>query len=315
MPGVGTKIVTDPHDFQSSFRGAKIDLIVSHRGDFKARLTWVELPNLHLLEIQESLARIAFISFAPKRVFVSFPTHFDQPPVWNGVELHLGDIVFHSLGECGHQRVNGPSRWATISLTPERLAKYGTLLADIELVAPPVGRILRPPASAATRLRRLHGKACRLAETKPDIVAHQEVARSLEQDLIHALVECLAAEAVHDNTVARPRHASIMARFEDFLARHIERPIHMREFCAATAASERTLRVVCAEFLGMGPSRYARLRRLNMVRAALRQADPATACVAELATRYGFSQLGRFAVEYRTVFGESPSVTLRNSLG
>jgi hypothetical protein len=33
--------------------------------------------------------------------------------------------------------------------------------------------------------------------------------------------------------------------------------------------------------------------------------------VAEHARRHGFTELGRFAVVYRTVFGESPSTTLR----
>jgi AraC-like DNA-binding protein len=79
----------------------------------------------------------------------------------------------------------------------------------------------------------------------------------------------------------------------------------------ALGVSERTLRACCAEFLGMSPGRYIRLRRLNLVRAALRCADPATTSVGELARRYGFSELGRFAIRYRTIFGETPSATLR----
>jgi AraC-like DNA-binding protein len=85
----------------------------------------------------------------------------------------------------------------------------------------------------------------------------------------------------------------------------------MPELCVEIGVPERTLRLCCAEFLGMSPSRYLRLRRLNMVRTELRRADPATARVAEIARRYQFSELGRFAATYRAVFGEMPSDTLR----
>jgi transcriptional regulator GlxA family with amidase domain len=85
----------------------------------------------------------------------------------------------------------------------------------------------------------------------------------------------------------------------------------MPELCAAIGVSERTLRVCCAELLGMSPTRYLLLRRLNMARSALRRADPATARVAEIARSYQSQEVGRFAVTYRTIFGETPSTTLR----
>jgi AraC-like DNA-binding protein len=61
----------------------------------------------------------------------------------------------------------------------------------------------------------------------------------------------------------------------------------------------------------MGPIRYLTLRRMHMVRRALMREDPSTATVTRLATDYGFWELGRFAVTYGQLFGETPSATLR----
>jgi len=55
--------------------------------------------------------------------------------------------------------------------------------------------------------------------------------------------------------------------------------------------------------------RYLRDARFETVHDALKRAQPEQS-VAELAMKWGFSHLGRFAVEYRKRFGESPSETL-----
>jgi transcriptional regulator GlxA family with amidase domain len=67
----------------------------------------------------------------------------------------------------------------------------------------------------------------------------------------------------------------------------------------------------CAEFLGMSPTEYVLLRRLEEVRRVLRNATPKTANIAEVAQRFGFAELGCFAETYRVRFGEVPSSTLQ----
>ena len=82
-----------------------------------------------------------------------------------------------------------------------------------------------------------------------------------------------------------------------------------------SAVSDRTLRSSCAEFLGINPTQYVLLRRLKEVRGALREADPDIVNVADVADRFGFTQLGRFARRYRAIFGETPSTTLQRTPG
>ena len=142
---------------------------------------------------------------------------------------------------------------------------------------------------------------------------HREVAHALEQGLIHALVNGLAGKETCDCAATRQRHAEIMARFEDVLASQGDRRLSMSELTAAVGVPERTLRLCCAEFLGMSPTAYLRLRRLNLVRSALLHSNSRTETIATVARQHGFSELGRFAAAYRAVFGEAPSATLHRS--
>ncbi len=311
MPGSGTYNFIDPEAYELSIPGASVHLVLTAPGDFTACLTSTDLRNLCLLRAREELPRIASIALTRHRNIIAFPLHSDPPPIWNGVELHVGDVVFHCRGERFYQRTSGPSRWGWISLAPEYLAGYGRALSGADLLVPVTGKALRPPARATARLMRLYAQAGRFAERRADMITHPEVARSLEQDLTVALVTCLTEAEIRPAWTEKRRHASIMVRFEDALAVDPDYAWRISELCAAVGVSGLTLRACCHEFLGISARRYLILRRLNRVRRALLRADPATATVAEHARRHGFTELGRFAVIYRTVFGESPSTTLR----
>ena len=314
MPGSGISVFTDPDDYQASLRWAQMELL-PNPGEFKARLTWAELHGLRLLRCEEDLARVAYVSLAPTLIFVAFPTIAGPPPVWRGVEIQSGTIMFHSRGERLHQWMRGPCVWSLMALLPKDLQDYCRALSGKFVFEPPAGRILRPRPGDAARLQRLHTQACRLAETKPNILAHPQVARAIEQGLIQALVTCLTTIGGRSGGAANRHHAQIMVRFEEAMAENLNRLRRVSEICEIIGVTDRTLQLCCAEFLGISPSRYLLLRRLKQVRTALRDADPATASVADLAKHHGFTELGRFAAEYRSAYGEMPSTTLERMRG
>jgi AraC-like DNA-binding protein len=171
--------------------------------------------------------------------------------------------------------------------------------------------MLDPTWSAAARLRQLYAKICDLAARTPSILSHSEAARALENEVLHALVNCLVGSSGH--VPRRRRRVEIANAFERVLTERLSEPLTVARISAEIGVPERTLRACCLDILGMSPSRYLRLRRLNMVRAALQRADPALGTITEFARRFAFSELGRFATSYRQTFGEAPSATLRNS--
>ena len=107
------------------------------------------------------------------------------------------------------------------------------------------------------------------------------------------------------------RHDKIVAKFDEYLEANPNTPLYLAETCAAIGAAERILRAACEEHLGMGPIRYLALRRMHLVRRALLRAHSSTTTVTSIATDHGFWELGRFSVNYRAMFGETPLATLR----
>jgi AraC-like DNA-binding protein len=135
----------------------------------------------------------------------------------------------------------------------------------------------------------------------------------MEHALVEAMVFC-SADSHTDGPRNVSRHrASLMRRLEEALMANPEQPLYMAELSAQVGASYWTLRNCCLEYLGMSPKRYLLLRRMHLARRALQRADPERTNVTEIASDYGFWELGRFSVAYRSLFGESPSTALRRA--
>jgi AraC-like DNA-binding protein len=225
------------------------------------------------------------------------------------MEVTAANILVEAPGFEGHMRIPANIAWASMSLAFDDLATAGRTLLGCDLTPPRKARLLRPPEHLMARLRRLHGAACHLADSTPDILAYPEVARAVEQELIRTMIACLNERMAFENF--RNMRRPIMQRFEAALEVHGNDPVYLTEVCAEIGVSDRSLRLHCQEHLGMSPQRYLWLRRMNLARRALSRADETRATVTSIATQYGFGELGRFSVQYRKLFGERPSAALR----
>ena len=115
----------------------------------------------------------------------------------------------------------------------------------------------------------------------------------------------------------RPSHRKwhhLVKQAERTVIADLQAPISIAMLCRTLGVSDRYLRLAFHKVHGISPLQYMRMLKLSRARRALMSARNRSVTVAKIATRLGFTELGRFSVEYREMFGESPSTTLHQPL-
>ncbi len=312
MPSSAIRTFTDPEMYFDGIRNLQIDGVITKRGEFRAESTCIDLHRLWMHRFDERLPRIMRITPSGKRSLILFATNPGQQDMQvSGIETSQDQIVILGLDWPYYLRSSAACKWGTMSLTPEDLAATSETIIGRSMAPPAFPRWISPAAPVASRLMQLHEAAGHLATAAPDILAKPEVARAIEEALLEAMI--LSLTEGHPDAVRNVhRHrARVMRRLEEVLKTSPDKPLYMPQLCATVGASYTMLRDCCQIYLGMSPKRYLWLRRMHLARRALRSADAEKTTVTEVATDHGFWELGRFAVAYRSLFGEPPSVTLR----
>ncbi len=109
---------------------------------------------------------------------------------------------------------------------------------------------------------------------------------------------------VREGARARQRTARIA---REYLHAHCRWPVSISDLCEAAGTSRRNLHMGFLELYGVSPMRYLHALRLSGARREL--AFSSGQRITDVATRWGFDHLGRFAGAYREFFGELPSAS------
>jgi AraC-like DNA-binding protein len=110
--------------------------------------------------------------------------------------------------------------------------------------------------------------------------------------------------------LARPMVPRDVKRAVEFMRSNLDTPITLADIVAVSGVPGRTLFKHFKDWKGVAPMQHLRDIRLAKVREVLVRADPEESVTA-IAMASGFTHMGRFSVEYKHRFGESPSQTLR----
>ena len=243
----------------------------------------------------------------PGGISIFIPTESPMGVSGNGHRLDESSLMINQTGDefC---IANDSSRpWFSVYVPYETLAG-----GEATTPVPFMHGFVQVPLPRIQRFRSVIGQfneAVQRAATDFESAAAQ---RAAEQKLVPEIRDLLAVPHQVEPTLGRhtvPR-GQIIRRSMDFVDQHEGEYLSVEQLAAAAGVSERTLRDAFQQYVGVAPVRYLNRRTLHQVRRALKAADPSMATVTEIATQFGVWQLGRFARDYRYLFGELPSETL-----
>ncbi len=136
------------------------------------------------------------------------------------------------------------------------------------------------------------------------------------RDFLPLLVSVLPMQ--QDQSKIKMKHlqrSHLVKQVNNYMLDNLDRPLTLSDLSHALHTSCRAISYGFQDIFGMSPMAYLKTLRLQSVHRALRQADPHHESIINIANRYGFWSLNHFSKDYKTMFGETPSVTLNKVSG
>jgi AraC family ethanolamine operon transcriptional activator len=303
---------TEPADLRDSIAGVAMQVTPLRHDDFYADITTIRMGDVVLVYGECSPLSLVGAP-TPGTVALQFPLDNVETLTLNGRPLPALGFCLHAPGAQLVRSNTQANSYSLLVMSPE--------VADRHL-GDEAGRLMLPAAQSEMRvarpedwerMARLVRAAGTIAREHPDILLFEHPRQALRSSLLgvaHDLVQGswkLAQPARGPGSEVW--HQTVLGA-EAYLNAHLDRPIYTEELCKELGISPAKLAEAFHALLGTSPHRYLKLRRLNLVRAALSRRDREPPLIKTVALSHGFWHLGQFSHDYREHFGETPSQTL-----
>jgi AraC-like DNA-binding protein len=248
--------------------------------------------------------------------------------------MQSGAGVLHQPGGTGPTEIEAGSS-AIFPGEPRTVLRTGAAAAKINVWIP-AGLLHRQAAvllegsdtrafSLGARIDGGHGTGgslMRLTEAlfaelaHPDSLLSNQIGAAPAQELFLQSVVMAATNGGRASVrrSGKPAAPGTVRRAEEYMRRSAEEPLTVEAIACAAGCSVRALQLAFKRFRGTSPMEALRRLRLRLAYEAIMRCDGSSS-VTEVAVRHGFTNAGRFAAEYRRVFGEYPSEALRSRGG
>jgi AraC-like DNA-binding protein len=306
------RVFTDADELAALVRACDAQMWIRGPSPSPSSLDVVNVGDIELHSIHLTPPMTAAIRVSPNLVRMSIPIARKGDWTIQGRPFDVGKVLLAGPGDQYVAASEAAVDFIVVYIPVQRfLDRRYTLGRHEAPIGTPCG-IFTPDPQALRAAQSAICTAYSFASRCPELAAKPAANRVALGPLLDSLVRITTPDiAAGEGALRFPGH--IVRQLEEFMDAHEDEPLCVSDLCGVASASERTLRNVFNKIYGTSPARYLRLRRLNQAHRALRQRETGEVRVTDVAMRYGFLDVGRFAAEYRQTFGEYPSATLRRA--
>ena len=207
-----------------------------------------------------------------------------------------------------------PKGAATDIVTPMRVGSELIMLSEDRFAE--IATVVAPELTLHEHVVSLRGDTAQLHKIRRavlEITADPQWNPRGEQisDLVATSILWMAA-AAKGPTRSTSQRAEVAKRARDYIEAYYPHAVRIEDLCREIGASARTVQRSFRAYFNLTITQYLNTVRLNGAHRGLLESRGPDASVASVATQNGFTHLGRFSVDYKARFGQSPSATLGN---
>lgn len=305
-------ISQDVDEIPAAFPAWNVEWRQLSRGAFQGRLKFVRFDSIELFYLSWNQA-IQIQGSSPLGT-VSFGMEISSQgrSIWQGLEYDNQDVLINSNREIDIKIPTGYEMFV-VTVSQDLLLKYADLQQRHlrpEDLQKSLGRVNLATLNA---IKAYFQASLALLEQAPHDWS-QFPQTNVTQDIVPLLISMLlSAEVPAAQPLRILQRMRLVKQLERYMLTHLDQPLTVEQLCKIVGVSERSLNNYFHDLFDMSPIAYFKALRLNRARSVLKLANPAIDKVTSIAKQVGFQHMGYFSVDYKAMFGESPSETLWRS--
>lgn len=273
------------------------------KGVYRAVLQGIHTPSLQLARTWRRLSSHVAGEVPRGTIILGFSAILDSRLSFRGRSLRADEVVLQRDSSQLDLSLSGVSDMVSLAVDAEEMDRRAEHLWHRRF-ASETGTLAFESPEAAHRAAVLSLATIRENLTPDGRLADPVAARALENRILDRILCSLKDRTPAVGTLGRHLGARKAA---GILRERCAEDVSITDLCEATGANRRTLHLGFLELYGVPPMQFLKALRLCRIRRDLSKMRDCGERVTDIATRWGFCHLGRFAASYRDFFGELPS--------